>query len=233
MVRLTVLIATCVLGAPPAEASPAVSLGYSEETAILGTGIEECASGILTYHHDGSFENGYAWQYSGQQPPYYGALGEAYDLTEGLVVCGAYWLSQLMDFWVDPPADCYIWQGGTGSAPGAVLALVAGVDFGPTAIWPAISRHDIEMGVAVDGPFTIGYWGRWPGNGSGWYCAADVNGAVGHPWTCIAPGIGYPSGWQDPSVVWGPTASMGCGVYFQEGTPVESETWGSIKAVFR
>ncbi len=53
------------------------------------------------------------------------------------------------------------------------------------------------------------------------------------PWTCIAPGIGLPTGWHDPSLVWGDTRSMGCGVYFERGTPVEPETWGAVKSLYR
>jgi hypothetical protein len=59
------------------------------------------------------------------------------------------------------------------------------------------------------------------------------DGPGGHPWTCIAPGIGYPSGWQDPSVVWGETQSMGCSVNFEQSTPIEPATWAVVKALFR
>jgi hypothetical protein len=91
------------------------------------------------------------------------------------------------------------------------------------------------MGIAVTGPFTVGFWGNWPGVLCGYFCAADLNGFGGYPWTNVAPGIGYPTGWNDPSIIWGTTQSMGCGAYF--GTecgpiPADSQTWGSIKALF-
>ena len=38
--------------------------------------------------------------------------------------------------------------------------------------------------------------------------------------------------WTDPSVVWGPTMSMGLGFYTTTPLPAESVTWGSIKALF-
>jgi hypothetical protein len=91
------------------------------------------------------------------------------------------------------------------------------------------------MDVTVSGDFTVGYWGDFPGSYALFFCAADENGPGGHPWTCIAPGIGYPSGWQNPSVIepWAQVKALGCGVYFEQGTPVESETWGALKALFR
>ena len=59
----------------------------------------------------------------------------------------------------------------------------------------------------------------------------------------MAPGIGYPTGWQDPTLVWGDTRSMFIGVSFsrdpsgieefpEEAPPTESPTWGQIKAIF-
>jgi hypothetical protein len=100
-------------------------------------------------------------------------------------------------------------------------------------LWPGVGQNDVDMNVAVSGPFTVGYWGDCPGSYSVFFCAADENGPGGHPWTCIAPGIGYPSGWQNPSVVWPDARSMGCGVYIEHATPVESPTWGAVKALFQ
>ena len=72
----------------------------------------------------------------------------------------------------------------------------------------------------------------------------DLDGAGGHPWTCVAPGLQWPSGWQDPSIVYEPTRSMGIGVYFgRDPAGVEelpevqqlpqSPTWGTVKELFR
>jgi hypothetical protein len=144
-----------------------------------------------------------------------------------------YWLTTLPDFWFDPPADCYVWDGGVDSTPGAVLAVFTGVSFSAIPPWPTVRQYDVAMDVSVTGPFTIGVWPEWLEGMIDYFFAADENGPRGHPWTCIAPGIGYPSGWQDPSLVWPGARSMGCGVYFEHGTPAETETWGSIKALFR
>jgi len=232
MIRLLLLLA---LGTSSAVASDAVSLGRSDETTIVGPGTDACASGVLVHNHDGSFESGCMWQYGGTMPPYYGAFGEGYDLGAGVIACGSFWVTTLPGPWIPPNhADCYVWDGGVGSDPGTVLALLAGATFENSPYWPAVGRNDIDMGVSVSGPFTIGYWGDWPGAMGFWFCADDLDGPGGHPWTCIAPGIGYPSGWQDPALIesWGPIKSMGCGVYFEQGTPAESETWGSFKALF-
>jgi hypothetical protein len=63
--------------------------------------------------------------------------------------------------------------------------------------------------------------------------SADENGPGGHPWTHVAPGFGYPTGWQHPATIWGETRSLGMGVYVAEGpTPVTPGTWGRIKALY-
>jgi hypothetical protein len=210
-----------------------MSLGYSTETVVQGVQGDACANGTLYMNHDGTFENGYAWQYGGTVAPYYGAFGEGYDLGPGTVFCGAMWLSTLPGFDLGQRLDAYVWNGGVGGVPGGVAGVVTGYDPSTIGNWPAITQHDVDMNIAVTGAFTFGYWGNWPGAQCGWFCAADLDGFGGYPWTNIAPGIGYPTGWNDPSIIWGPTQSMGLGAYFGEGgTPVEAQTWGSIKALF-
>jgi hypothetical protein len=233
MTRCIVLIAALSLVALTSGASNFESLGYSDETTIVGPGSDACADGSLMYHHDDSFENGYSWAYLGCQPPYYGAFGEGYDLGPGTVFCGAYWLTTVPGLFNGQTADCYIWEGGTDTPPDAVVGVVTGIVFGNVALWPQVGQNDVDLNIAVTGPFTVGYWGNWPDTEYGYYCAVDLNGPQGHPWTCIAPGLGYPTGWADPSTIWGPTRSMGCGVYFGQGTSVESPTWGALKTLFR
>ena len=231
--RCVLLLACAVaLSVLPARAMNAAWLGYTEDGTTIGDGRD------FVVHHDGSFENAYAWQYGGAVAPYYGAFGEAYDAGYGDTICqAAYWVSA--GYFVGQTADCYVWESGIGSSPGAVLGVVADVVFSNVPDWPACGENDVTLCIYLGGPFTVGYWGNWPDALCGYYCAADLNGPGGHPWTCIAPGIGYPSGWQDPSIVFGPTRSMGIGVdLIQIGglccySPAESPTWGSIKAMFR
>jgi hypothetical protein len=233
MTRLVLLSVALWLAASTAGASNFASLGYSEETTIVGPGPDACAEGTLIYHHDGSFENAYAWDHAGVVYPYYGCFGEAYDIGPGTVTCGAYWVTTVPPFFHDQGADCYVWEGGVVAGPGAVVYAVPGNVFSNVPDWPAIGENDVTLTVDVSGAFTIGYWGAWPSDWEGFLCAADENGPGGHPWTCIAPGIGYPSGWQHPSVIWPDAKALGIGVYFEQATPVESETWGTVKALFR
>jgi hypothetical protein len=135
-------------------------------------------NGTLFVNHDGSFENGYAWQYGGSVAPYYGAFGEGYDLGAGVVCCGAFWASTLPGYYFGQPADAYVWDGGAGSNPGAVLGMVPGNVFPNVPNWPTCAENDVTMGIAVTGPFTVGFWGNWPGVLCGYFCAADLNGLV-------------------------------------------------------
>jgi hypothetical protein len=234
--NLAFLLAALGLSVVAAHATNAVSLGYSDNTTVINSGgNDNCAEGTLFVNHDGSFENGYAWHYGGTVPPYYGAFGEGYDLgPSGIVACGAYWISTLHGGgW--QPTDLYVWAGGAGSGtPGVVLSMVPGIYFASIPTWPTLAENDVSIYTHVTGEFTVGYWGDWPGLSNDYFIGADLNGLGGHPWTNIAPGIGYPTGWNDPSVVWGPTQSLGIGVWWTDDvwSPVVPKTWGSIKAMF-
>lgn len=52
--------------------------------------------------------------------------------------------------------------------------------------------------------------------------------------TKIHSSTGYPEGWQNVSVVWGPTQALGIGAEVIEctNTPVKETTWGAIKALY-
>ena len=192
----------------------------------------ECPSGELFVHHDGGFENAFCWSFDGILPPYFGSFAEGYDLGSGTVSCGAYWLTCISYYYFNP-ADIYVWQGGVSGPPSAVLALVPDVSFENFWQWPQCGQNDVEIDACVLGEFAIGLWVDFSVEVCNYYVAADLDGPEGHPWTCIAPGQEWPSGWQDPSIVWGPVTSMGIGVYFDEGaSPVQSATWGGIKALF-
>jgi hypothetical protein len=238
MRKIAVVLAALVLSAVAAQATNPASLGYSDNVTVINTsGSDACSAGTLFINHDGSFENGYAWRYGGTVAPYYGAFGEGYSLGAGGVCCGAFWLSTLPGMYFGQSSDLYVWAGGAGSGnPGAVLGTVPGIVFASVPNWPTMAQNDVEMGgIAVTGEFTVGYWGNWPGLANGYFIGADQDGFGGYPWTNIAPGIGYPTGWNDPSIVWGPTQSLGIGVYFGDcgpWSPADPQTWGSIKALF-
>jgi hypothetical protein len=218
----------------PAWSENAGSLGYSEETVILPSQEDDCSDGVLIYNHDGSFENGYSWHFGGIEPPYYGAFGEGYDLGAGSTVCGVFWFAQ-MGSYEDIPLDIYIWEGGVSDTPGDVLVMIPGIVPGNVPNWPSCGQNDVEISCCVTDEFTVGYWGDFSALPHQLFICVDESGPDRHPWTCVAPDIGYPTGWQHTGVVWGDmTISMGIGVYFDESpSPTSSPTWGTIKSLFQ
>ncbi len=205
------------------------SVGHSTQTHVLSHAGEDCA-GLLIHSHDGSFENAYAWSGAGVQPPYYGAFAESYDLGPVNVVCAAFWLTQIGNF-VAETADLYIWSGGVTAEPGNVLWMLPEYLLESPAVWPDLSQQNVEIDYSIDGAFTIGLR---PNHGltAVVFVGVDLN-TGGRPWTCVAPGIGYPEGWQHPGIVWqAPQLSVGSGVYVTGFSPIESSTWGAVKALF-
>ncbi len=206
-------------------------LGPSEDTVIISPGDDPCP-GTAFFHHEG-FEAASCWHYGGIQPPYYGAFGEAYDLGAVTIECLSLWLTNTGNYVPGASLDAYIWEGGLTSEPGAVVMVVTEVDPCEPALWPEISQHDIAMEAPVVGEFTVGYWAHFSEMWCAWYLASDLDGPQGKPWDCIAPGQGYPSGWQPSQIVWGSMSCWGLGGYYTEGgTPVQSATWGSLKSIF-
>lgn len=205
------------------------SLGYREDT-IIESGERQCA-GALVYNHDFSFENAYCWQYDGVQLPYYGALAEAFDLGPCNVECAVYWFTNLYD--IPIPIDVYVWDGGVDGPPGGVLCMLPQVGDLEVGFWPTCCDNYIEINCCASADFAVGYWVDFSSGYCLEYCCADESGDRGNPWTCIAPGIGYPSGWQHPRVIYPNCVSMGIGVTVTEApSPARSETWGAIKALF-
>jgi len=224
----TALAALVFMGVASAEH---VSLGYREDTIITGTQSDECG-GTLVHNHDYSFETGYGWDFGGCVPPYYGGFGEGYDVGAANVECGIYWFSQV-GFFVGQPMDVYLWGSGVSGPPSGVLCVVPGVSGLHVDYWPTCTMNEVEIGCCVAGEFTVGYWADFTQQPLGWYICADANGPGGFSWTCIAPGIGFPTGWQPVTLVWPDCVSLGLAVTITDvPSPVESQTWGSIKALF-
>ena len=229
MKKLAVVLAVATL-IVVAHAGTYEDLGYREDTVMHPAQGDDCIS-VLYENHDGSCENAYCYAW-GYEPPYFGAFAEAYDLGPGIVECGAYWFTQI-GYFTGEPMDCYVWEGGVTTDPGDVVCLITGVVPDNVPYWPDCGQNDVELGCCVEGEFTVGFWADFSDQACQWYICADINGPGGYPWTCVAPGIGYPTGWNHVEVVFGPTASLCLGVYFAEDpSPAESQTWGSIKALF-
>jgi hypothetical protein len=220
------------LGSAASQATESPVLGYCDEGDVLGPITDTC-DGELIVNHDGSFENGACWQYGGVLPPYYGAFGEGFELGDVHLECMAIWVTQIGE-WADQTMDLYVWDGGVTREPGSVLALFTDRRMYNVPMWPDAGQNDFELCVDCNGEFTVGYWAHFADCPCGWFTVADFDDSPGHAWTCIAPGIGYPSGWQHPSVVWyDPFSSLGFGVYAQDSpSPPRSRTWGSIRVLF-
>ncbi len=232
MKKLSLLVALMLI-AGAAVAANLNSVGPGQGVLLPHPGDTNPCNGTLMLNADGSYENGFAWQYGGSVPPYYGAFAEGYNFTGN--VCGAQFMfSTLSGYYYGQTLDAYVWDAAGGN-PNNVLSVTTGVAITPPALWPNISTHDIDIADAgVAGDFFVGFWGNWPGLLCGWFIAADLDGFGGMPRTNIAPGIGYPTGWNDPSVIWGPTQAMGIGAWVGEGGPVPTETttWGQIKNLY-
>ena len=208
----------------------AVSLGIGHGSLLAASGSDEpCGETLMS--SDGSYENGYSWQYGGVARPMFGALAECYQgrVTVCSVDC------DFSGIGIEAGSiDVFVWDDESG-CPGAVLCVRMNFNPGTVAFWPSVSRHRVLMPNCCTGDaWWVGYWGDWPGQMSGLYVGADLDGPGGCPKTCIAPGLGFPSGWQSVDVVWGSTAAMGIGAEVLPCAPVaiETKSWGQVKALY-
>jgi hypothetical protein len=231
--RLYFLLCLSLVSFPAMAEMPAEHLPFGPGSApVPREGLRP--DSILTWG-DGEFESGLSWGWEGVQVPYYGAFAECF--SGDWLVVGA-----VLDFTTNGPQgdqtyDIYIWDH-DGGIPGSVLNYASGFEPGPIAAWPEYTRcfADFPEPFPVEGDWFIGWWPDWPGEMPGWYLACDHNGPIqGCLMTNIAPGIGYPSGWQDMQIVWGPHTSVGVSALVRppDPVPVERTGWGSIKALFR
>lgn len=190
--------------------------------------------GTFNLNADGSYENGFTWEYDCVQPPDWGAFAECYSGSGNTEVCSVVLDLTQIGNWSGQRADIYVWAD-AGGIPGNVVCSSPGYNPGNIATWPVISRHLAFLsGCCVDGNFWVGYWGNWPGQQAAWYVGADLDGFGGCPFTNVAPGAGFPTGWNNVSVIWGPTQAIGIGAETNpcSGTPTKNSTWGAIKRQF-
>ena len=188
--------------------------------------------GTTVQNSDGTYENGYAWSNQAVAAPYYGAFAECYHGSTG--VCAALVVLTQVGGDYGPAMDVYVWDD-AGGVPGNVLCSKTGVDPGEIAFWPNLSTHVVPLdGCCTGEDWWVGCWGAWPGQSEAWYVGADLNGPGGCPLTNIAPGMEFPTGWQNVSIVWGATRAMGIGAQTIEcnPVPVDGRSWGQIKQLF-
>jgi len=218
MKKLAILFALLgVVGLANAATLTHGSVGVGHGVNVPHVNGATCDQATLCLNYDGSAENGYCWQYGGIVPPYYGAFAECCNYDGW--VCGI----ELDLTGIGYPCkvcDGYVWAD-AGGMPGNVLGMTSGLNPCPVATWPNISTSDLKMtGVAVSGNFWIGYWSDYSTAVCGYFVAADLNGFGGCPYTNIAPGIGYPTGWNNASVVWGATQALGIGAWCTPVPPI-------------
>lgn len=241
--RYPLVLAACLafLALPATGDGPCVMLGPGPGVVAEMPGDFPREEFVYWENCDGTFDNGYCWDIMVLEEPYYGGFAEGF-VGPAEVVGMRVYLASISYTSVDD-VDLFVWTAGI-PGPGAVVAVVPDLVEG-IPMWPDVGAYDFDIAADVGQRFYVGIWddpelGGCPWS---WFIAADEDGPGGSPWTFIGPGWGYPEGWQDPSMVWGHTASLGLGVYVRGAAgvddspsnrqPAESPTWGQIKAVFR
>ncbi len=235
MKKLSTLLAVAALVVVGASANAAenAETGYNANTVLLDAYDGSC--GTLAFNADGTYENGYAWQYGGLVAPDYGAFADGYATANQKVCSVVMDLSQVGNQ-VGQTLDAYAWED-AGGAPGAVLGVTVGADPGAIAFWPSLSRHSVAVDAqcGTSGATWVGYWANWPDQVAGWFVGADTDGFGGLPYTNYAPGIGFPTGWGNVSAAWGPTQALGLGAELVDCdvVPTVETTWGQIKGLYQ
>ncbi|MEZ4647977.1 MAG: hypothetical protein R3E97_04180 [Candidatus Eisenbacteria bacterium] len=168
--------------------------------------------GPVLMNSDETYESGYSYPIvggGGFGEPCFGAFAESF--TSSAPICAVVLdLAQLGGQSGDL-IDVYVWENGDGH-PGAVRSVAIGVDPGPVAVWPSVSRHVLSIDADPGGETCwAGYWGA-PGV---IYVAADLDGPEpgGTPMTLVKPNSGYSfSGWQNVDALFGSAHALGIGV---------------------
>jgi hypothetical protein len=238
---LVTLLAFCVsLPLTATATEPSVVLTGGGGVLVPGAGSRQPCEGELLFHGDGGeggYENGYAWQYGGILGPYYGAFADLFSELEE--ICAVFFdFTRAQGYERPDSIDVYLWADADG-LPGNVLMTLPDVYVAQVPVWPNFARFFVELPENVTLPVWIGYWGDWPGQRASCFIGADLDGQVnpGTPMTNIAPGLGYPTGWQSVDVIWGAdrrTVALGLGAVVDSGpVPVDRSTWGEVKSLYR
>jgi hypothetical protein len=220
---LILVIATCAL-ALRVNATP-TSTGDSPP-GIVGPGIGALVAaeqardcGVVAMHADDTYYAGFAWSGEGVALPYYGAFAECYSVPGP--ICGIVLDLTQTGGQEGQTCDLYVWADDNG-VPGQVLAVRTGVDPGPIAMWPEVSRHILPMPeTAVEGTYWVGFWGNWVDGAAGWYVAADGESFEnGCPLTNVAPNLEFPKGWSNVDIPFSHADALGIGVEVAVDEPI-------------
>ncbi|MEZ4650043.1 MAG: hypothetical protein R3E97_14890 [Candidatus Eisenbacteria bacterium] len=226
------IVLLAVTGGP----SLVAGAGHAFEVGRLESGVrpapvaEDC--GELLINADESYENAYAWNGFAVAPPDWSAFAEFF--SGQVTVCALVFDLTQIGLQADETLDAYVWDD-AGGEPGPVVSVVTEVAPGPVAYWPEMSRHVVPMAASPSGEaWWAGLWSAWPfQEDAAWFVGADLNGPGGTPKVKVAPDLGYTTGWNDVSLVWGPTQAMGIGVEHLTTTPTSDSSWGDVKSLFR
>ncbi len=203
-----------------------------------GTGVlvdgSDGGCGNLVFYSDLSYENGYSWSYGGVVAPDYGVFAECIP-GPGKICSVVADLTRINDLGFK--VDIFVYED-DGGLPGATVATFLDNDPGPVAFWPSVSRHSFPIDTeCLSDPFYVAVgWSEGSTGVDELFIAADEDGPGGGcTLTKVAPGIGFPTGWNNVSVAWGPTAAIGVGaeVLACDPTPVIESGWGQIKALYK
>jgi len=133
--------------------------------------------------------------------------------------------------------DLFVWDYDVSADnPGAVLSVTQDYAVSGVGFWPTVTTYDLNTTDATAGAngFFVGYWPQsFVGVPANFGCAMDQDGFGGVPRTNIAPGIGYPTGWNHPSIAGYALQAFGLGGWVGEGqTPALETSWGAIKNLY-
>lgn len=231
--RSVPLVLTVMVLASPLHASAAqVSTRSADPSAHAPALLDGSDCGALLLNADGGYENAVSWEYGQVVPPFYGAFAECYSGDVG--VCAVVIDYTQLGSWTGKASTVFVWAD-AGGVPGDVLCMKTTTLPSPLS-WPGVSRAVVQLDTAccVSGSWWVGVWGDWPNDAADYFVAADNNGPGGCPRTCIAPGLGFPTGWIDASTIW-PMQALGLGAEWNPCVPVPStpRTWGRVKALYR
>lgn len=223
------LFAVLTSPGPALSGEPAIRIDAQATPRGSEAGPSSCGERLMNAETQ---YDGYAWQYGGVVPPDYGSWAECYE--GAYEVCAAVFNLTQLGNQQGQTMDVYVWDDG-GGIPGNVVCFRANIDPGPIAPYPDQSTHAVPLeGCCVEGSWWIGCWPNWPGQQAGWFIANDIYGSGTCAKTKIAPGIGFPTGWQNVSIVWGPTPAMWIGADVRPclPTPAHGASWGRIKSLY-
>jgi len=206
--------ALCIIG-PVAE-------GVSSDPILPEASFHcACLTEILFLKNaDNSYEAALSWTGSGTAG-HYGTFAEPFELPTDRDGSPCLAILQFSDNGnhVETEIDLIFWADDDGQ-PGEVLGMLEGLPLGYIAEWPSLAQRTQEVyelqPIGIRGKFWAGLRAVVDPDKCSLMMLADVSGDPNQgqrrAMTRIAPGLGYPEGWQSLEVLLGQPAALGIGV---------------------